>query len=432
MAKGNIILGNLRGPIGDLSFSVVKGQQVSKPRVRKPANPRSLSQCFQRARFAAAVKFFTRGNQALFKFAFEGKRQVESDYNAWMRENVKRAPAISKAALDNYDFPVCAPFIMSKGSLAPMSCAISATAAVVDLGVAAPETAPTTIGELSSLLLQDEKFQAGDIITLVFISSAYADTYPSVAADGSGKCTWTIKQFIIDTTSTDTISDVTGMSYAAAEGIATLSLASGTAPLEGTYAGMTAVHSRNVASGLKVSTQELALNAAATTAYEATQADDYKQEVAAAWKKAGKVDMQPEAILQGSIAYDGEGGSAGFNLPVSTPVVYEEKVGPSEYQPMGVLTGSGPWNFAIAEGMLVSSTDIPVVQIVPKSGFDNSKLSYNANTKPSGANFEINQEQDEIWCMFHNAGSSAIGDVDIDVLYDGQLVVNIKGKIVGA
>lgn len=306
MAKGNIILGNLRGPIGDLSFSVVKGQQVSKPRVRKPANPRSLSQCFQRARFAAAVKFFTRGNQALFKFAFEGKRQVESDYNAWMRENVRRAPAISKAALDNYDYPVCAPFIMSKGSLAPMNVAISATAAVVNLGVAAPETAPTTIGELSSLLLQDEKFQAGDIITLVFISSAYAGTYPSVAADGEGKCTWTIKQFIIDTSSTDTIASVTGMSYAAAEGIATLSLASGTAPLEGTFAGMTAVHSRNVASGLKVSTQELALNAAATTAYDAMQADDYKQEVAAAWKKAGKVDMQPEAILQGSIAYDNE------------------------------------------------------------------------------------------------------------------------------
>lgn len=306
MAKGNIILGNLRGPIGDLSFSVVKGQQVSKPRVRKPANPRSLSQCFQRARFAAAVKFFTRGNQALFKFAFEGKRQVESDYNAWMRENVKRAPAISKAALDNYDYPVCAPFIMSKGSLAPMNVAISATAAVVDLGVAAPETAPTTIGELSSLLLQDEKFQAGDIITLVFISSAYAGTYPSVAADGSGKCTWTIKQFIIDTTSTDTIASVTGMSYAATEGNATLSLASGSAPLDGTYAGMTAVHSRNVAGGLKVSTQELALNQAATTAYEGMQADDYKQEVAAAWKKAGKVDMQPEAILQGSIAYDNE------------------------------------------------------------------------------------------------------------------------------
>lgn len=306
MAKGNIILGNLRGPIGDLSFSVVKGQQISKPRVRKPANPRSLSQCFQRARFAAAVKFFTRGNQALFKFAFEGKKQVESDYNTWMRENVKRAPAISKAALDNYDYPVCAPFIMSKGSLAPIDVTISASAAVVSLGVAAPETAPTTIGELSSLLLQDEKFQAGDIITLVFISSAYAGTYPSVAADGSGKCTWTIKQFIIDTTSTDTINDVTGMSYAAAEGIATLSLASGSAPLEGTFAGMTAVHSRNVAGGLKVSTQELALNSAASTAYDAMQADDYKQEVAAAWKKAGKVDMQPEAILQGSIAYENE------------------------------------------------------------------------------------------------------------------------------
>lgn len=303
MAKGNMLLGKSRGSVGDVTFSQINGQQIAKARNRNPANPRTLKQCFQRGRFAAAVKFYTRGNQALYKFAFENKRQTESDYNAFMRENVKRAPAISKAAFDNYDYPVCAPFIMSKGSIAPIDVTISATAAVVSLGIAAPETAPTTIGELSSLLLQDEKFQAGDIITLVFISSAYAGTYPSVAADGSGKCTWTIKQFIIDTTSTDTITGVTGMSYAAAEGIATLSLASGSAPLEGTFAGMTAIHSRNVAGGLKVSTQELALNTAASTAYEAMQADAYKQSVAASWKTAGAVDVQPEAILQGSIAY---------------------------------------------------------------------------------------------------------------------------------
>lgn len=303
MAKGNMLLGKSRGSVGDVTFSQINGQQIAKARNRNPANPRTLKQCFQRGRFAAAVKFFTRGNQALYKFAFESKKQTESDYNAFMRENVKRAPAISKAAFDNFDYPVIAPFVMAKGSLSPMDVTFSSTAAMVNFGVSAPETAPTTIGELSSLLLQGEKFQAGDIITLVFISSAYAGTYPSVAADGSGKCTWTIKQFIIDTTSTDTITAVTGMSYAAAEGIATLSLASGSAPLEGTFAGMTAIHSRNVAGGLKVSTQELVLNAAGVTAYEAEQEDAYKQAVAASWKTAGAVDIQPEAILQGSIAY---------------------------------------------------------------------------------------------------------------------------------
>lgn len=69
------------------------------------------------------------------------------------------------------------------------------------------------------------------------------------------------------------------------------------------YDAAVAIHSRNTAQGLKVSTQELVLNDDATTAYEASQADAYKEAVAASWKTAGAVDMEPEAILQGSIAY---------------------------------------------------------------------------------------------------------------------------------
>ena len=301
-----MLLGKSRGSVGDVTFSTINGQQIAKARNRNPNNPRTLKQCYQRARFAAAVKFFTRGNQALYKFAFEGKRQTESDYNAFMRENVRRSPAISKAAFDNFDYPVCAPYIMSKGSLAPVAVSVAEGVFSVSLGVAAPAEAPTTIGGISSLLIQNELFQAGDIVTFVFISSEYDGTYPSVEADGSGATTWTIKQFIIDTTSTDTISDITGMSYAAAEGIATLTLASGTAPLAGTLAGMTVVHSRNAVGGLKVSTQELVLNAAASAAYDAMLQDGYKQSVAASWKTAGFVDIQPEAILQGSIAYQSE------------------------------------------------------------------------------------------------------------------------------
>lgn len=303
MAKGNMLLGYSRGSVGDVTFSKINGQQVAKARNRNPNNPRTLAQCFQRARFAAAVKFFTRGNQALYKFAFENKKQIESDYNAFMRENVKIAPAISKAAFDNYDYPVVAPFIMSKGSLQPLDVTLSASAGIVNLGVSAPEEAPTTIGALSTILLADPNVQAGDIFTLVFISSQYNGTYPSITADGQGKTQWVLKQFIVDTTSTETIADATGMTYAAAEGVATLTISAGSTPLGGTLHALTCIHSRNSASGLKVSTQELVLSEAAITAYEATQEDIYKQSVSASWKQVGKVDVQPEAILQGSIAY---------------------------------------------------------------------------------------------------------------------------------
>lgn len=303
MAKGNMLLGKSRGSVGDVTFSQINGQQIAKARNRNPANPRTLKQCFQRARFAAAVKFYTRGTQALYKFAFENKRQVESDYNAFMRENVKRAPAISKAAFDNYDYPVIAPYIMSKGSLAPTNCAVYQDDLHFLIARVTEGVTITTIGQLSTELLKDPEWQEGDILTLVNIVSDYGDTVPSVDAVGSGKTIWEVKQIILDTTNTTTVASVFG------DSVGQVTLPTGTfyslsrSLSASNFVGATFIHSRNTAGGLKVSTQELYLGEETTTAYENTQADAYKEAVAVSWKTAGAVDMEPEAILQGSIAY---------------------------------------------------------------------------------------------------------------------------------
>lgn len=302
MAKGNMLLGKSRGSVGDVTFSQINGQQIAKARNRNPANPRTLKQCFQRGRFAAAVKFYTRGTQALFKFAFENKKQTESDYNAFMRENVKRAPAISKAAFDNFDYPVVAPFVMSKGSLTPMDIIHFADQGANMLrwvvGVPTGEIDLDSIGGLSQQLINNCGAQVGDIITIVMITSAYNGTVPSVEAAGSGKTAWDIKQFIVDPTSAENTFNVTGL-QADDNGYLFYNVGSTSIQL----ASMCVILSRNTPQGLKVSTQELVLSTAAATAYEAEQADAYKEAVAVSWKTAGAVDMQPEAILQGSIAY---------------------------------------------------------------------------------------------------------------------------------
>lgn len=306
MAKGNMLLGYSRGSVGDVTFTKIKGQQVAKARNRNPHNPRTNKQSLQRAIFAAAVKFYTRGNQAFYKFAFENKRQVESDYNAFMRENVKRAPAISREAFANYDYPVFAPFIMAKGSLPMLENSISAGKAVVALGIDAPSTLPTTVGALTEALVANEAYKAGDILTLVTINSNFDGTYPSVAGAGSGKPDWAITQIILDASSTDTLADTLGMQASNVDGALVLTDATGVTLLSGTYSAFVMVHTRNSDSGLKCSTQELVLNDAATTAYEGAQAAAYKSSVIASWQANGSVDAQPEAILQGSIAYSEE------------------------------------------------------------------------------------------------------------------------------
>jgi len=303
MAKGNMLMGYSRGSVGDVTFARIKGQQIARARNRNPKNPKTNKQSIQRGRFAAAVKFYTRGNQNYYKYAYENKKQVESDYNAFMRENVRRAPAISREAFNNYDYPVFAPFLMAKGSLTPFNNSITDGKVVVDLGVAAPSTLPTTVAELTAVLVENEAFKAGDIITLVTINSDFSGTYPSAAGTGEGKPQWDIKQIILDSTVADTLTDALGVAAVSQGGALVLTDADGTTLLSGTYAAFTCVHTRNTDGGLKASTQELILNTAAATAYEAGYDAAYKAAVIASWQAEGSVDAQPEAILQGSIAY---------------------------------------------------------------------------------------------------------------------------------
>lgn len=303
MAKGNMLMGYSRGSVGDVTFARIKGQQIARARNRNPKNPKTNKQSIQRGRFAAAVKFYTRGNQNYYKYAYENKKQVESDYNAFMRENVRRAPAISREAFNNYDYPVFAPFLMAKGSLTPFNNSIADGKVVVDLGVAAPSTLPTTVAELTAVLVENEAFKAGDIITLVTINSNFDGTYPSAAGTGEGKPQWDIKQIILDSTVTDTLASTLGLAAVSQDGALVLTDADGTTLLSGIYAAFTCVHTRNTDGGLKASTQEFVLNTAAATAYEAGYDAAYKAAVIASWQAEGSVDAQPEAILQGSIAY---------------------------------------------------------------------------------------------------------------------------------
>lgn len=117
MAKGNMLLGYARGAVGNLVFSRVKGNEVTKARNRQPANPKTSKQVYQRAKFLNAVNFYKRGVQNLFKFAYEDKTQQESDFNAFMRHNVSRAIPVGKTSATEPLYPAISNWITSVGSL---------------------------------------------------------------------------------------------------------------------------------------------------------------------------------------------------------------------------------------------------------------------------------------------------------------------------
>lgn len=56
MAKGNMLLGQARGSVGDVVFSVENGEQISKVRARTHANPKTQPQQIQRAIMATVAQ----------------------------------------------------------------------------------------------------------------------------------------------------------------------------------------------------------------------------------------------------------------------------------------------------------------------------------------------------------------------------------------
>lgn len=131
MAKGNPIIGNQRGSIGDVTLSVYRGTQVAKKRNRAPRNPKTTPQMLQRMCMAQATKlaaFFS----PFIDHSFQGKEYGGVSRNYFVKRALQRIRLNAVAAYRgedteiNYEpaqFPyaVMAPVPFSEGSLQPLA-----------------------------------------------------------------------------------------------------------------------------------------------------------------------------------------------------------------------------------------------------------------------------------------------------------------------
>lgn len=300
-----MLLGMARGAVGDVVFSRLKGQQVSRARNRKPSNPRTSSQMYQRALFSDAVKFYTRGRRNLFQFAFEDKKENESDYNAFMRVNAKRGVVISKAAFDNYPYPALGNFIMSKGTLPPTSSVIGtgtdSTLMQLTKSVQTDLTAVTTVSQLTSLLVDGVEYLQDDILTFVMIGFD-AETVPNVDGTVQSSTVWKLAQVQL-TNSSQPISDFGITATIMGTGASQRLFVSTTESISDSlcFAGCV-IHSRNTASKVIVSTEELKLSTEAEAAIEAAREHTYIDAVVESWRAVQQAPVVSEAVMQGSIA----------------------------------------------------------------------------------------------------------------------------------
>lgn len=233
MAKGSLFVGSGSGKVGNLVLANTKQGQVTRAYQPNVTNPKSKAQMLQRARFACAVKFFKQATENFFKFAYEDKTKVESDYNAFMRHNIMAALPMSREQYLNPSVPALGNlFMMSQGRLANPIQLTWAVAGSTE-GISHSENASlfipnsgtaNTIGQLSAILVR-AGLQEGDIITIVDISTPFnlATLQDDTAFDDSPEPPkWTILQFVVDSKSEVTLKNIPAVGYFATNGVAEL------------------------------------------------------------------------------------------------------------------------------------------------------------------------------------------------------------------
>ena len=317
MAKGIAQFGTLSGTLGDTVYYRSGGEQKQRIRVRRVNNPKTRQQMFQRAKFSAAGMFYAHGKQNFFPYAFEDKKKGESNFNAFMRNNVKQAWPISKTMADTKTYPVFNNWLMTKGSLRAFQVAIPENRQEMIVGsIVYPDEIATytTMAELSRALIATGDFENLDVITFVSIEALNlvggSEPYPVVSGSDEEikPATWRILQFNLNVNDNNTLAsygiaaDHDGVEIS----ISCDSLASGN------FMNAAAViHSRKTKSSTKVSTQTLVLNKALTEQVEqvtgisgyGTESNlkqDYVNAVVDDWLGIVNLTLRPTEVLQGA------------------------------------------------------------------------------------------------------------------------------------
>ena len=305
MAKGNIILGYLRGSIGDITFFRANGQQLSRARNRAPANPRTVAQMDQRAKMACAVKFYTQVGTNFFKYAFEGKKDKESYFNAFVKNNILLGGYIGKQASRVYDFPALGAWQISSGTLPEITAPFPQSVNGVVFSVGTVSGTPLTkISDLSKALIGSDssRWREGDILTCLCYCATNYSTLPTISTDQGNRAYTAVWQIRLSTSNKDTLPAIEfpllEMSFECvlnSDGLSFIG-STGSEYTNNLYCfGM--IHSRNTANGLRVSSSTMvAPQSSDLLSVVSLPSGSYYNAVIADWQATD------EAVLQGGLS----------------------------------------------------------------------------------------------------------------------------------
>jgi hypothetical protein len=176
--KGNLFLGFGRKSVGDVVFYKRKGstEQMARARNRKPNNPRSDKQLYQRAIMATVLQAYSAG-KAIFDHSFEGKSVPDGSMRRFMSLNLRRLRSAIAEDLANPTDPTQG-HVVAPGAVTPVPFAYrisegsypnqlltydDTTPGDEGFKFPTPDAADTT----PALYLSNHGFVPGDIYTIV-------------------------------------------------------------------------------------------------------------------------------------------------------------------------------------------------------------------------------------------------------------------------
>lgn len=259
----------------------------------------------QRAKMACAVKFYTQVGTNFFKYAFEGKKDNESYFNAFVKNNILLGGYIGKQASRVYDFPALGAWQISSGTLPEITAPFPQSVRGVVFSVGTVSGTPiTTISELSKALIGSDssRWREGDILTcLCYCATNYA-TLPTIYTDQGNRAYTAVWQIRLSTSNKDTLPSLEfpllEMSFECvlnSDGLSFIG-STGSEYTNNLYC-FGLIHSRNTANGLRVSSSTMvAPQSPDLLSVVSLPSGSYYNAVIADWQATD------EAVLQGGLS----------------------------------------------------------------------------------------------------------------------------------
>lgn len=377
-----MLLGYARGKVGSLVFARRKGEQITRARNVSPSNPRTQSQMAQRMKMFAPVQLYKQSMRHFFKYAFMQKPH-ETIFNAFMRENISRAPWVSKE-LATAQAPIPFPARMSSGSLVGVDTNIAGvTTLVADaLGAAIHQEGnyvmlsirtsaaadDLTVGSFSSALINaNSDLQQGDMLTFVLCHTSGLNMVGTqVNYDGVSPFVFKYLKVTLDVDSTMPLTDL-GFNVEAADNDSAIVSMAIPANLIDHAIGGCAIVTRAVGSTVIASNSVLVLNEFASEVYDLMRTVSYRALAAASYKAQDDAYLRPstvQAVVSGGVTPPADDDTGGDDEGAGGGGDDE----PAEQIFVGVSSNNPSWGTVTGMGTYDKGTSV-VLEATPNSGY---------------------------------------------------------------